>query len=180
MTEYEKEYAKFFYTFSNMLKKYKKEYHTSIIFLCIGTSKIIGDSFGPLVGEKLKRLANDNKIIVVGDLSENISAVNIDDKMQKIKSKYKNALIISIDAALSKKENIGKIKVYPYGIKIRKALENTENKIGNLSIQAIVASNYKKSIDNYLELKQTPFSRIDYLSDITVNGINLAIKNSDV
>ena len=30
--------------------------YTDYIFLCVGSDKITGDSFGPIVGEKLKKL----------------------------------------------------------------------------------------------------------------------------
>lgn len=180
MTEYEKGYANFLYKFSNLIKIYRKDYNSKIILLCIGTSKIMGDSFGPLVGYKLKNKINDDRIIILGDLKDNINALNIEKRLVEVKKDYKDSLIIAIDAALSKKEDIGKIDVYPYGISIRKALGENNKKIGDLSIKAIVASDYKKTIDNYLELKQTPFSRIDYLSDITVNGINHVIKEQNV
>lgn len=180
MTQYEKRYANFFYKFSKLIEIYKSENYSKIIFLCIGTSKVIGDSFGPLVGNKLKREIHNNNIIILGDLEENISALNLYENLKFINNKYNKPFIISVDAALSRKEDIGKINVYPYGIKIRNALEENHNRIGNLSIKAIVANNNKKSIENYLELMNTPKSRIEYLSDITAKAIKSVIEYSNV
>lgn len=180
MTEYEKRYANFLYKFSRLIKIYRKDYNSKLIFLCIGTSKVMGDSFGPLVGDKLQSKINNKNIVVLGDLKDNINALNIEKRMIKVKNTYKNSLVIAIDAALSRKEDIGKINIYPYGINIRKALGENYKEIGDLSIKAIVASDYKKAIDNFIELEQTPFSRIDYLSDIIVNGINYVIKEQNV
>lgn len=180
MTQYENVYANFLYKFSKVVKKYKNELYSEMIFLCIGTSKVSGDSFGPLVGNKLKQRINNRKIIVLGDLENNIDASNIEKSIEVIKTKYKKPLVISVDAALSRKEDIGKINIYPYGVKIRKAIENQNGGIGDLSIKVVVANNCRKPISNYIELKRTPFSRIDYLSEIIANGINEIIENSDV
>lgn len=180
MTEYEKKYANFLYKFSKIIRDYQINNYSKIVFLCIGTSSVVGDSFGPLVGKKLKEKIKKQNILVLGDLQDNISALNIEKRVNNIKEKCSNPLIIAIDAALSRKEDIGKIKVYPYGIKIRNALEKNENKIGNLSIKAIVANDNKESIENYQELKNTPLSRIEYLSQITADGINTVINDSNV
>lgn len=180
MTEYEKVYADFLYKFSKILKKYKISNYSKLVFLCIGTSKIVGDSFGPLVGKNLKDNIKKENILVLGDLKENISALNIENTVNKVNEKYTNPLIVAIDAALSRKEDIGKIKIYPYGIKIRKALEDNENKIGNLCIKAVVGNDNKEEIKNYKELITTPKNRIEYLSKITADGINFVINNSKV
>lgn len=180
MTEYEKTYANFLYKFSEILKKYKNDDHSEIIFLCIGTSELNGDSFGPVVGNKLKERINSKKVIIFGDLKDNVNALNIEKNVELIKKNYKKPLVIAVDAALSRKEDIGKIKVYPNGIRIRRALENRGDIIGDLSIKAVVANNYKKALTNYMELKKTPLSRINYLSEITVTGIDSVIKNSNV
>lgn len=180
MTEYEKVYADFLYEFYKTLKKYKISNYSKLIFLCIGTSKIVGDSFGPLVGKRLKENIKKDNVLVLGDLKENINALNIENTVNKVKEKYNNPLIVAIDAALSRKEDIGKIKVYPYGIKIRKALEDNENKIGTLCIKAVVANDNKVAIKNYKELIKTPKDRIEYLSKITADGINFVINNSNV
>lgn len=180
MIEYEKIYANFLYKFSKIVKDYRIKDYSKIVFLCIGTSNIIGDSFGPLVGKKLKDKIKNENILILGDLQNNVSAQNIEKTVNKVKEIYNNPLIIAIDAALSRKEDIGKIKVYPYGIKIRKSLENNENKIGNICIKAVVSNDNKESIKNYKELIRTPKYRIEYLSQITADGINFVINNSYV
>ena len=46
-------YNKFICDFYNELKKFNNEY-SKFIFLCIGTDRMTGDCFGPLVGSKIK------------------------------------------------------------------------------------------------------------------------------
>ena len=44
-----------------------KEEFSDYVFLCIGTEKVVGDSFGPLVGENLKKFSND-RFEVIGTI----------------------------------------------------------------------------------------------------------------
>lgn len=67
-----------------------------IVIIGIGNSKIIGDSFGPLVGELLK-----NDFNVIGNMTENVNYNNFEEHMQKINRKYKNPYIITVDSAVS-------------------------------------------------------------------------------
>ena len=58
-------------------KRVKQNNYDKIIFLCIGTDRVIGDSFGPMVGEKLKNLfENMSNIEIIGDLEKIICVKN--------------------------------------------------------------------------------------------------------
>ena len=54
------------------------------VIICIGTSKCIGDSLGPLVGENLYNRINKSNIYVFGNLKNNITYQNIDAVLSKI------------------------------------------------------------------------------------------------
>ena len=54
---------KFVKDFSLAFNKLKKEkFFDEITFLCVGTDRIIGDCFGPLVGSKLKKMLEEYNI----------------------------------------------------------------------------------------------------------------------
>lgn len=74
-----------------------KEKYDEIVFFCIGTPKNIGDSFGPRLGTMLKESGIEN---VYGTIDEPVIYTNFRDIIQDIENKYKNPLIISIDAML--------------------------------------------------------------------------------
>ena len=93
---------------------YKEKFKTSyldLVFLCIGTDRMTGDCFGPLVGSKIKEKIENNNIFninIYGTLEDNISFTNIEETLNVIKKKHPNSYIIVIDAALSKKENMAR------------------------------------------------------------------------
>lgn len=85
---------------------------SDVIFLCIGTDRITGDSFGPLVGYKLNHLfCSDEKVSIIGDLNSLVCSTNIESMIQKIETEYKNPFIIAIDSAISNERSPGSIIV---------------------------------------------------------------------
>lgn len=79
-------------------------------YLCIGTTKVIGDLFGPYVGEILEKtgeLVNDNwESRVVGTLSDPVHALNLEEKIDSIPEGHP---IIAVDAAMcAEEENCGR------------------------------------------------------------------------
>ena len=143
----------------------------SITFLCVGTDKIIGDSFGPFVGSKLEELFkghNYYNINVCGTLSNNINHENIERIIDKIEQ---NTGIIIIDAALSEKENVGNIYVSNTKTTLGKGLAKNSLKIGDISIKTAVAKDYKIPYINLKSLQNASVCKIMELSDIVSSGI---------
>ena len=50
------EYKRFVWQLSSLIQKYEKE--KNVIFMCIGTTSVSGDSLGPIVGSALKQNSN--------------------------------------------------------------------------------------------------------------------------
>ena len=142
----------------------KQEY----IFVCIGVDKMTGDCFGPIVGTKLKdKLKNKNimNISVYGDLENNITLKNIEEYKRKLEKRHKNACMIVIDAALSKKENIGKIYVTNKPTVLGKGLSREHVQIGDISIQAVVGKDYKIAKYNFQILQNISLNFIIKLAE---------------
>lgn len=86
--------------------------YSNILFVCIGTDRITGDAFGPLVGYKLKKLfANADRINVIGDLENLVRANNIECTLKWINENFTNPFIIAVDSALSVPSRVGSISV---------------------------------------------------------------------
>lgn len=117
-----------------------------IVFLCIGTKKVIGDSFGPIVGQMLKEKADN----VYGNLIETVNATNINEKIEEIYSNFSNPYVIVLDSALGNEEMINKIVIGNGGIKPGSALDKKIDKIGDMYINAIVGKN---GSSNFHELR---------------------------
>ncbi len=71
-----------------------------VIFLCIGTDTVVGDTLGPLVGTRLSQLLHSD-LQVYGTLDKPVDASNIHQTVKDIKSEFEYPLIIAVDAALS-------------------------------------------------------------------------------
>lgn len=135
------------------------------VVLCIGTSKCIGDSLGPMVGENLCRKINKANIYVFGNLKNNITYQNVDILLSKINRKIQNPYLILVDSALANKENIGKIVISKNKTIIGSALSKSNYKFGNISIKGIVGENKDNNIKNYNILNNVSKNLIQNLSN---------------
>lgn len=163
---------KFIEDFSYIFNKVKKQKdYSEVAFLCVGTDRITGDCFGPLVGTKLIELLkeyNYSNINIYGSLSQNLSYENISEIIKNINKK---SIIIVIDAALSKKENIGKIFVSNTKTVLGKSLERAQIEIGDISIKSVVAKDYKIAKCNFKALQNISLSGVMTLANIVSEGI---------
>jgi len=165
------QYNKFVCEFYNELNKNIKI--SNLVFLCIGTDRITGDCFGPIVGAKLKKkFLNSNKSAnVYGTLENPVVSTNLESNIKKIYNENISPFIIAIDAALSNKENIGKIIVESKPMETGKGIKKHNFKIGNISIKAIIGRK-EKNIKKSMELLQNiSLNMVLNMADTVSNGI---------
>ncbi len=165
--------------FTNKMYNLKSDIPFSdYIFLCVGSDKVTGDAFGPLVGRNLEELLQNyyNNIHILGTLEKPINASNLLFTVQKIKETYKNPCVIAIDSALSKEEDIGKIFIANKEMKLAIGTGKSIVRIGNMSIKGVVAKNHKVSKQNFYELQNTSLNIVMNLANITSKGIYEVIK----
>lgn len=154
----------------SMVEVLKKEIDEDTIIVCIGTDKCIGDAVGPIVGSMLK---NKIKNVVYGTINEPIHALNIFEYTEMINKKHKDTKILCIDAALGKRESIGKILIDNKPMSPGKGVGKKLPTIGNISIKPIVA-NYKD--DAYDNLRNVRLSYVIKISEIITQSIKEAIE----
>ena len=173
MTFKEEIYNNFVNDFSiNLREKISDLEVSEMVFLCIGTDRITGDCFGPLVGYKLKHLfKNEKNIKVIGSLDDTICTQNILNVISDINNKYDEPFLIAIDAALSNKRNIGEIIVTKESMNVGSSLNKEKIYVGDLSIKGIVAKDFKRPQYNFKLLQNTPFSLIMDMADCVSQGI---------
>lgn len=173
MTFKEEIYNNFVQDFSIVLRgKITNLEISKLIFLCIGTDKVIGDSFGPLVGYKLKKLfRNEENIKVIGSLDDIICAHNISKIINYINTTYKDSFLIAIDAAFSNRNNIGKIVVSKNAINVGSIFNKNNIYVGDMSIKGIVSKNTNNPKYNFKLLQNTPLSFIMTMADCVSQGI---------
>lgn len=151
-----------------------KQGYTEYIFLCIGSDKITGDCFGPLVGTKLRKKLEPYNVFnmhIYGDLANTISYENIEIYQKRIQSYSGNTCIIVIDAALSKKENIGNIYVASEKTILGKGLNKNKIALGDISIKAVVGRDLKIPKYNFATLQNVSLHLVMNLADTVANSI---------
>lgn len=172
-------YNGFVNDFSNRIYNLRSDVPFSdYIFLCVGSDRITGDAFGPLVGDNLKKAFKNfyNNIRVVGTLENPVSGVNLEKTVRRIYDTYKNPCIIAVDAALSGKEDVGKIVVTNSKMKFGKGTNKKMLEVGDVSIKGIVGRDYKVSKYNFRELQNVSLNVVMRLAGITSDGIYNVIK----
>lgn len=111
------------------------------------------------------------EVEIYGNLENNVCANNANDIIKHIKNKYENPFIIAIDAAISKRDNIGKIVVESNGMHIGNALNKNINYIGNLSIKGIVSQNVNNPQYNFKLLQNTSLGMVMNMAEVVSSGI---------
>jgi putative sporulation protein YyaC len=124
-----------YYEIAYFLKDYIDE---NTLIVCIGTDRCIGDCLGPLVGTLLKD--KSFPLPVYGTISEPIHALNLERRLNEIKTLHPKGNIIGIDACLGDSECIGEIQGRDYPIHPGKGVGKTLPDVGEASIIGIVDS----------------------------------------
>lgn len=163
----DEKYNKFVNEFSDILYNLKtEEPYTDYLFLCVGSDKITGDCYGPIVGQKLKEGFKNTyqNIHVYGTLDEPISAINLEQTVNNIYKMYKNPCIIAIDSALGAQDNIGKILVSNKKMQCGKGTNKKLISIGDISIKGVVAKDFRIPKYNFSSLQNTRIRRSNTFS----------------
>lgn len=141
------------------------------ILLCIGTDRSTGDCLGPLVGSKVD-LLDQEFFEVYGTLDNPVHASNLKDTLEKIYSKYKNPLIIAVDACLGRIENVGCINLGDGSISPGAGVNKNLPPVGQIHITGIVNVG---GFMEYMVLQNTRLNIVMRLADVIVSGLSKVI-----
>lgn len=138
-----------------------------ILILCIGDSKLIGDSLGPLIGSFLERNKIDvgNNVRVLGTLEKPIGYNDLIEIAEHINyNKEYYTTIITIDSALGSNQNIGKILIDNTTLCAGSGVNRGEKLIGDISIRGIVGQNYDDVKQNIQELENVSTDLVENMA----------------
>ena len=108
-----------------------------LVFICIGTPLVSGDSLGPVIGERLKGYSMRNSF-VYGTKEEPIHALNLTDRFEAIKKKHPDAYYVAIDASFGTRVHLGNICINKGPLFPGSGVKKNLPPVGDLSITAIV------------------------------------------
>lgn len=143
-----------------------------IVFLCIGSDRYVGDSLGPLVGTLLRE--SHVPYHVYGTLKEPVHAFNLKDMLKDINKQLKKPLIISIDACLGEKSQVGYITFNKGPLAPGSALEKILPKVGDYHIKGVV--NYIDPLPTSQFLNDTRLFTVFNFARTIVKIIRLTVK----
>ena len=109
-------------------------------------------------------------------MEENICYTNVEKTIKLIENSHPNACIIVVDAALSKKENVGKIFVKKEKTVLGRGLNKNKIELGDLSIKAVVGKNNKLPYYNFNILQNVPLNTVIKLANVVADGIVEIVK----
>lgn len=154
------------------LKKVEKTYN-KIIFICIGTDRSTGDSYGPIVGSMLKQKINDKNIEIYGTIHEPVHAKNLLYILETID--LKNNLVIAIDACLGETNQVGKIFINNKPIRPGAGMDKNLGCVGDISIRGIV--NLYSDFMSFEVVQNTRLSVVYDLAKLTFDIIYRTFKD---
>ena len=153
--------------------------YSNLIFLCIGTNKVVGDSIGPIVGNSLKCMENDF-VQIYGTIENTLNFRNAKEIIERLQVDSMNPFFVTIDAALSESNNKGDIVLSEGYIKIGKALQKSICFYSNVNIKCVVGKSYKEKERNLTELRKVSLQETIKMADIVSNGIKNVLKKSKI
>lgn len=155
--------------FCRQLLSYLPDPTAPILFLCIGSDRMTGDSLGPLVGHELS-LCPLKDCIVYGTLSHPVHAANLAETVQEIRSSYSKHHIIAIDAALDERSTIGQISLHPYPLFPGAGVQKSLPPVGEISITGVVAALAPDAADRLSDIR---LSLVMQLANCITEGLLL-------
>lgn len=118
------------------------------IYACIGTPKLVGDSFGPRVGNLIDKYVDKGfNCEVMGNIREPLHALNIEERTSYIED---NSVIIAIDSCVSSCGNRD-IVIENNGIKPGLACKKELGLLGDISILSRIREDKSRSLQELLE-----------------------------
>lgn len=140
-----------------------------ILFFCIGTDRVTGDSLAPFVGYLLEKQGYP---FVIGTIHKPVHAVNIRDRILEIPP---GKTVVAIDSALGAYESIGTFTLFKGGLQPGRALGRKDLPIiGDVGLTGIVQVEGTEEWNQEM-IKFTRLSLILQMAEKIVAAICLAI-----
>lgn len=150
----------------DFLTAYNNDFR-ELVFVCIGSDRITGDSLGPLVGHSLSKHGLPFAYIY-GTLSHPVHALNLKETIEEINLHHPDSLIIAIDASLGTKKHLGYLTISKSSLEPGLGVHKKLPPVGDISITGIVnsAGNFE-----HFTLQTTRLSTVVRMADAIVFGV---------
>lgn len=130
----------------------------NVVFVCIGTNEVVGDSIGPLIGTYLKE---NSKFKVYGDMKNNVCTKR---DIEKVNKKTKNKKVVAIDAAISDVAEFGEIFISDNKCEVGRGMGRYKNEIGDITIKVVVAKKEENNCKMFQNLLNVDYDLVSNLA----------------
>lgn len=144
----------------------------SLVLLCIGTDRSIGDALGPLVGSFL-RDKGELPFQVLGTLDQPVHATNLQETINGINERCRRPFILALDACLGRPESVGMITVANGALKPGAGVNKTLPAVGQLHVTGIVNVG---GFMEYFVLQNTRLSLVMRMARTIADGLWLGME----
>ena len=106
-----------------------------LVWGCVGTDRITGDSLGPFVGTMLTEAGVPN---VYGTIDHPVHALNLAETLKRIEEAHPDACIVGIDACLGGAKSVGSMKLRDGALEPGTGVGKTLPPVGDYNIIGVV------------------------------------------
>lgn len=146
--------------------------YDSVVFAFIGTDSNVGDSMAPMCGSMIYEKTPN--IFIYGDLNSPVTAKEVPFLSYFLKSAHPESIIVAIDAAVGKREDVGNIKILKKGIKPGLGVNKNLPLTGDVSIIGVMC---EKTSETLPFLGGERISKVFSMAKVISSGIRLFIEH---
>ena len=136
-----------------------------LVWVCIGTDRVTGDSLAPFVGTMLTEAGVPN---VYGTIDHPVHALNLTETLERIEKAHPDACIVGIDACLGKEESVGSMELRDGALEPGSGIGKTLPSVGDYSIIGVVNAGGSMG---YVMLRNTRLSLVIQMAKSITNFI---------
>ncbi len=142
-----------------------------LVFVCVGTDRVVGDCLSPIISQKVKAL-NLKNAIFYGDLDKPITYANLRDNLNEIKKAHPYSKLIIVDSVLGEADEVGCVKLEKNGVLIGGEYHSGVY-AGDYHLLGVVNA---RGINSLTFLKSVRLKNVVCMANFIYNSINLAYK----
>jgi putative sporulation protein YyaC len=158
---------------SSRLKQWVSPAESSrqIVVVCLGTDRSTGDALGPLTGSALRKHQSP-RFELFGTLEEPVHAVNLQETLENIQTRFRDPFVIGIDACLGSASSVGHVIAAPGPVKPGAGVHKKLPPVGDIHISGIV------NIGGFMEyfvLQNTRLHLVMRMAELIAESLYLAL-----
>lgn len=140
----------------------------SLLVVCVGTDRSIGDALGPLVGSLLQE-RGDQGFGVLGTLDQPVHASNLADTLVHIEATFRQPLVVAVDACLGRTESVGSLTVARGPLRPGAGVNKALPAVGEIHLTGVVNVG---GFMEYFVLQNTRLNLVMRMAKVIAQGLS--------